>query len=184
MIMSKIQLSPYVNFQGRAREAMEFYHKVLGGKLDLKPWMSRAHSSEPAPGRASGTHGSRPTARSLSPRTATPTTLPKSATTWPSPWAARTKTGSPKSSTIWPKAANARCRWPSSPGAPRWGGSRTNSAFTGRSVSTRRSVAGRGEAGHRAAKWSLSQYTNWRWRQYHSHEYSGDLSLRRRPGAR
>jgi PhnB protein len=33
--MSKIQLSPYVNFQGRAREAMEFYHKVLGGKLDL-----------------------------------------------------------------------------------------------------------------------------------------------------
>jgi PhnB protein len=34
--MSKIQLSPYVNFQGRAREAMEFYHKVLGGKLDLQ----------------------------------------------------------------------------------------------------------------------------------------------------
>jgi PhnB protein len=33
--MSKIQLSPYVNFQGRAREAMEFYHGVLGGKLDL-----------------------------------------------------------------------------------------------------------------------------------------------------
>ena len=32
--MSKIQLGPYVNFQGRAREAMEFYHKVLGGKLD------------------------------------------------------------------------------------------------------------------------------------------------------
>lgn len=32
--MSKIQLSPYVNFQGRAREAMAFYHKVLGGKLD------------------------------------------------------------------------------------------------------------------------------------------------------
>ena len=32
--MSKIQLSPYINFQGRAREAMEFYHKLLGGKLD------------------------------------------------------------------------------------------------------------------------------------------------------
>lgn len=32
--MSKIQLSPYVNFQGRAREALEFYHKVLGGKRD------------------------------------------------------------------------------------------------------------------------------------------------------
>ena len=27
----------YINFQGRAREAMEFYHRVLGGKLDLQP---------------------------------------------------------------------------------------------------------------------------------------------------
>jgi PhnB protein len=34
--MSKIQLSPYVTFQGRAREAMDFYHKVLGGNLDLQ----------------------------------------------------------------------------------------------------------------------------------------------------
>jgi PhnB protein len=34
--MSKIQLGPYVNFQGRAREAMEFYHQVLGGNLDLQ----------------------------------------------------------------------------------------------------------------------------------------------------
>jgi PhnB protein len=34
MTMTKIQLSPYVNFQGRAREAMEFYHKVLGGNVD------------------------------------------------------------------------------------------------------------------------------------------------------
>ena len=33
--MSKIAASPYVNFQGRAREAMEFFHKVVGGKLDL-----------------------------------------------------------------------------------------------------------------------------------------------------
>jgi PhnB protein len=36
IIMSKIQLTPFVNFQGRAREAMEFYKKVLGGKLDLQ----------------------------------------------------------------------------------------------------------------------------------------------------
>jgi PhnB protein len=36
MLMSKIQVCPYVNFQGRAREAMEFYHKVLGGDLDLQ----------------------------------------------------------------------------------------------------------------------------------------------------
>jgi len=32
--MSQQYLSPYINFQGRAREAMDFYHKVLGGKLD------------------------------------------------------------------------------------------------------------------------------------------------------
>ena len=35
--MSRQYLGPYINFQGRAREAMEFYHKVLGGKLDLHP---------------------------------------------------------------------------------------------------------------------------------------------------
>ncbi|MGH6692707.1 MAG: hypothetical protein ACREF4_18720, partial [Gammaproteobacteria bacterium] len=34
--MSKIQLRPYVKFQGRSREALEFYHKVLAGKLDLQ----------------------------------------------------------------------------------------------------------------------------------------------------
>lgn len=34
--MSQQSLSPYINFQGRAREAREFYHKVLGGKLDLQ----------------------------------------------------------------------------------------------------------------------------------------------------
>ena len=34
--MSRQYLSPYINFQGRAREAMEFYHKVLGGNLDLQ----------------------------------------------------------------------------------------------------------------------------------------------------
>ena len=33
--MSNIRLSPYVNFQGHAREAMEFYQRVLGGTLDL-----------------------------------------------------------------------------------------------------------------------------------------------------
>lgn len=34
--MSQQYLGPYINFQGRAREAMEFYHKVLGGSLDLQ----------------------------------------------------------------------------------------------------------------------------------------------------
>lgn len=29
------RIGPYINFQGRAREAMELYHEVLGGKLEL-----------------------------------------------------------------------------------------------------------------------------------------------------
>jgi len=31
----KQQVAPYINFQGRAREAMELYQRVLGGKLEL-----------------------------------------------------------------------------------------------------------------------------------------------------
>ena len=31
----KQRIAPYINFQGRAREAMELYHSVLGGKLEL-----------------------------------------------------------------------------------------------------------------------------------------------------
>ncbi len=34
--MSKQYVGPYVNFQGRAREAMAFYQKVLGGDLTLQ----------------------------------------------------------------------------------------------------------------------------------------------------
>src|SRR5438552_18201260 len=34
--MSKILLSPYVNLQGRAREAMEFYQQALGGRVELQ----------------------------------------------------------------------------------------------------------------------------------------------------
>jgi PhnB protein len=33
--LTKTNLAPYINFQGRAREAMEHYHKVLGGKLEM-----------------------------------------------------------------------------------------------------------------------------------------------------
>ena len=29
------RLNPYISFSGNAREAMEFYHSVFGGKLDL-----------------------------------------------------------------------------------------------------------------------------------------------------
>jgi PhnB protein len=50
MIMTKIQLSPYVNLQGRAREAMEFYHKVLGGNLDLQSLDERGVSRPAGPG--------------------------------------------------------------------------------------------------------------------------------------
>jgi PhnB protein len=33
--MTNPYTAPYVNFQGRAREAMEFYHGILGGTLTL-----------------------------------------------------------------------------------------------------------------------------------------------------
>lgn len=45
--MSKFELGPYVNFQGRAREAMEFYHKVLGGKLELQT-LTEQGTAQPA----------------------------------------------------------------------------------------------------------------------------------------
>ena len=48
--MSKIQSSPYINFQGRAREAMEFYHRALGGKLDLQTLNERGVSTPAGPG--------------------------------------------------------------------------------------------------------------------------------------
>jgi PhnB protein len=33
--MAAQHLNPYINFQGRAREAMEFYQRVLGGTLQM-----------------------------------------------------------------------------------------------------------------------------------------------------
>jgi PhnB protein len=45
-----IQSGPYVNFQGRAREAMEFYHTVLGGSLDLQTMNERGVSKPARPG--------------------------------------------------------------------------------------------------------------------------------------
>ena len=46
----QIQLSPYVNFQGRAREAMEFYRSVLGGNLDLQTMNEQGQSKPAGPG--------------------------------------------------------------------------------------------------------------------------------------
>ena len=33
--MTRAYTAPYINFQGRAREAFELYHRVLGGQLSL-----------------------------------------------------------------------------------------------------------------------------------------------------
>jgi PhnB protein len=35
VVSMKQYVAPYINFQGRAREAMELYQSVLGGKLEL-----------------------------------------------------------------------------------------------------------------------------------------------------
>ncbi len=48
--MSKIQVSPYINFQGRAREALEFYHQALGGQLDLYTVNEQGVSKPASPG--------------------------------------------------------------------------------------------------------------------------------------
>jgi len=48
--MTKINLAPYINFQGHAREAMEHYHKVLGGKLDLFAADEQGRPRPAAPG--------------------------------------------------------------------------------------------------------------------------------------
>ena len=48
--MNKIQLSPYINFQGHAREAMEFYRNVLGGNLDLQTLNKQGVPKPASPG--------------------------------------------------------------------------------------------------------------------------------------
>ena len=48
--MSQQYLGPYINFQGRAREAMEFYQRVLGGRLDLQTMNEQGVSRPAGPG--------------------------------------------------------------------------------------------------------------------------------------
>ncbi len=48
--MSRRYLSPYINFQGRAREAMESYHKLLGGHLELQAMNERGVPKPAGPG--------------------------------------------------------------------------------------------------------------------------------------
>jgi uncharacterized glyoxalase superfamily protein PhnB len=61
--MSRQYLSPYINLARRAREAIEFYRKVLGGKLELHAMNEQGMSKRRARGTASRTRGSRPTVR-------------------------------------------------------------------------------------------------------------------------
>jgi PhnB protein len=49
MTMSQ-HLSPYINFQGRAREGMEFYQKAFGGKLDLQTLDQKGAPKPAGPG--------------------------------------------------------------------------------------------------------------------------------------
>jgi PhnB protein len=49
MTMSQ-HLSPYINFQGRAREGMEFYQKAFGGKLDLQTMDQKGAPKPAGPG--------------------------------------------------------------------------------------------------------------------------------------
>ncbi len=42
------KLNPYISFDGKARDAMEFYQTVFGGKLELTTMKEGGMSSDPA----------------------------------------------------------------------------------------------------------------------------------------
>lgn len=42
------KLNPYIGFKDNAREAMEFYHTVFGGKLDLNTFGESQASEDPS----------------------------------------------------------------------------------------------------------------------------------------
>ena len=43
-----IRLNPYLNFRDTAREAMEFYHSIFGGELQLNTFAELQGSDDPA----------------------------------------------------------------------------------------------------------------------------------------
>lgn len=47
--MSNLAASPYINFQGNTREALEFYHAALGGDITLLSADTNGSLSEAAP---------------------------------------------------------------------------------------------------------------------------------------
>ena len=52
LTMSTMQLGPYLNLQGRARNAMEFYQKVLGGRLELQTIDAQGVAKAAGPGQS------------------------------------------------------------------------------------------------------------------------------------
>jgi PhnB protein len=46
--MGSAVLNPYLNFKDSTREAMEFYHGVFGGKLDMNTFKEFQASQDPA----------------------------------------------------------------------------------------------------------------------------------------
>jgi PhnB protein len=44
------RLNPYIGFKDNARQAMEFYHTVFGGKLDMQTFKEFHASEDPAEG--------------------------------------------------------------------------------------------------------------------------------------
>jgi PhnB protein len=48
--MGAFQVSAYVNFQGKAREALEFYQQALGGQLELFTMDEQGGARPAAPG--------------------------------------------------------------------------------------------------------------------------------------
>lgn len=43
-----VQLNPYLNFRDNTREAMDFYHSVFGGTLDVSTFKDFGAASDPA----------------------------------------------------------------------------------------------------------------------------------------
>ncbi|HJX06677.1 MAG TPA: VOC family protein [Actinomycetota bacterium] len=46
--MAAAVLNPYLNFKDTTRQAMEFYHSVFGGKLDMNSFKDFGASQDPA----------------------------------------------------------------------------------------------------------------------------------------
>jgi PhnB protein len=50
--VSQLTINPYINFNGHAREAMEYYHGILGGSLDMQTFSAGEPPKPAGPGDA------------------------------------------------------------------------------------------------------------------------------------